>query len=132
MDSDPNAHTELHDLLYSELGQWMAPQNLTWEATLNDFWAIDKRLIVTYNDPAGNSVSFLWQAIAHQWGNVNTVDNLHTYLQSVMNNAAQGNLEIAWSAMAELTPSTGDVVTDDLNGLRGAADLVNRKTNNPS
>ncbi len=129
MDRNPNAHQMLQQLLYDEFGPWMAPQSLTWNATLEDFWAIDKRLIVTYaNTEEQAGVPFLWKAIEHQWGNVNTVPDLETYLQSVMNEAEQGKLEIAWSSMAELTPTASDVITDSLDGLRGAADVVNRKT----
>lgn len=34
--------------------------------------------------------------------------------------------QAAWSAMAELTPTAWDVITDELGGLRKMADSVNR------
>lgn len=126
LDQEPGAHQELQDLLYQEFGQWMAPADMTWEATLNDFWSSGKRLIVTYNDPNQVGAPYFWPAVKHQWGNVNTVQDLESYLTGVMENAAQGQLEFAWSAMSELTPNSLDVMTDRLDGLRNAADLVNR------
>ena len=126
LDLEVGAHQELQYLLYQEFAEWMAPKNLTWEAVLDDFWSIGKRLIVTYNDPNRIGVSFLWPAIQHQWGNVNTVGDLEDYLSVVMKKADQPGFKDPWSCMAELTPSTTDVLTGRLDGLRNAADLVNR------
>jgi hypothetical protein len=137
LDQEPGAHQELQDLLYQEFSQWMAPANMTWEATLNDFWSSGKRLIVTYNDPNHVGAPYFWPAVKHQWGDVNTVEDLESYLTGVMEDAAQGQFELAcrgipiancrpWSAMSELTPNSLDVMTDRLDGLRNAADLVNR------
>jgi hypothetical protein len=122
-----DSHQELQALLYNEFSPWMAPQNLTWNVTLGQLWAMNKRLIVTYSDEANqDGVPYLWPAVKHQWGNVNQIEELQIYLQGVMDTASQGSLEFAWSAMAELTPSTSDVITDSLGGLRNAADAVNR------
>ena len=127
MGDEPDSHQELQTLLYNEFSPWMAPQNLTWDVTLGQLWALNKRLIVTYNDEANQvGVPYLWSAVQHQWGNVNKVGELQIYLQGVMDTASQGSLEFPWSAMAELTPSTSDVITDSLGGLRNAADAVNR------
>lgn len=119
------AHQQLYQLLNDEFGPWMAPNNFSWNATLDDFWSTGKRLIVTYNDEE-NQMDFplLWPAVEHQWGNVNTVEDLETYLTGVMEEAAE--FTFPWSSMAELTPNSADVMTDRLDGLRGAADLVNR------
>ena len=81
---------------------------------------------MTYNDTNQVGAPYFWPAVRHQWGNVNTVEDLESYLSGVMENATQGQLEFAWSAMSELTPNTVDVMTDRLDGLRNAADLVNR------
>lgn len=126
LDQEPGVRQELQNLLYAEFGEWMAPTNLTWEATLNDFWSTGKRLVVSCNETNILGTPYFWPAIWHQWGNVNTVENLETYLTGVMERAADAQLETAWSAMAELTPNTLDVTTDRLGGLRNAADLVNR------
>lgn len=126
LDEEVGAHQELHQLLYDEFGPWMAPNRLTWDATLDDFWSTGKRLIVTYNDePNRIGISFLWPAVRHQWGNVNTVEDLETYLTNVMKQATLGPKN-PWSSMAELTPNSVDVMTDRLDGLRNAADIVNR------
>ncbi|XP_032780969.2 PI-PLC X domain-containing protein 1 isoform X2 [Daphnia magna] len=126
LDQEVGVRQELQNLLYEEFGEWMAPSNLTWEATLNDFWSTGKRLVVTCNETNILGTPYFWPAIWHQWGNVNTVEDLETYLTGVMERAADGQLETAWSAMAELTPNSIDVTTDRLGGLRNAADLVNR------
>ena len=125
MDQESEAHDELHELLFQEFGEWMAPAELDWNATLDDFWTMDKRLIVTYNENV-TLTPYLWDAVRHKWGNVQSLDDLETYLESVMVNATAGEFQFPWSAMAELTPSSGDVLVDRFNGLRGAADIVNR------
>lgn len=127
MDEAPDSHEALQTLLYNEFSLWMAPSNLTWEVTLGQLWAMNKRLIVTYSDASQVGVPYLWTPVQHQWGNVNTVGALQSYLQGVMDSAAAGKLDFPWSSMAELTPTTSDVITDSLGGLRNAAEAVNRK-----
>ena len=124
--SNSSAHEELSTFLLQEFGEWLAPADLTWEATLDDFWSTDKRLIVTYNDNYQSSIPYLWPAVQHQLGNVNDDVSLEIYLESIMDKAANGLLPFAWSSMAELTPTPADVLQDSLGGLRNAADLVNR------
>lgn len=124
---DASVHRELQQFLQNQFGQWMAPRNLTWNATLADFWAANKQLIVTYHESyfaSGNPL--LWTAVEHQWGDVDKINLLEKYLQSVMDRAKQGLLSFAWSAMAELTATAQDVALDKLHGLRNMADTVNR------
>lgn len=127
-DGQPQAvHDELQQLLLEQLAPWMAPKSLGWNVTLDQLWSIDRRLIVTYNDDAGRDNPFLWPAVRHEWGDVQSLDDLETWLESVMERAAQGLMPAhPWSAQAELTPDAGDVLVDRFGGLRGAADIVNR------
>lgn len=132
MDAEPDTrrtHKELQQLLIAEFGDYMAPQNLTWEASLSDFWSTGKRLIVTYKSLHEANSPLLWPAVQHQWGNVQTLDDLEVYLESVMAKAAHDMLRFAWSSMVELTPTAEDVAVDRFDGLRNAADTVNRDYN---
>lgn len=119
-------HRELQKLLVDEFGDYMAPQNLTWDATLAEFWFTGKRLVVTYKDLAEADNPLFWPAVQHQWGNVQTLGDLEVYLEGVMVNASSSLLRFPWSAMVELTPTAEDVAVDRFDGLRNAADVVNR------
>lgn len=65
--------------------------------------------------------SFLWPAVQQKWGNVRTLPDLYVYLSGIVERPPSA----AWSAMAELTPSTLDVILDRLKGLRVMAESVN-------
>ncbi|XP_065564002.1 PI-PLC X domain-containing protein 1-like [Artemia franciscana] len=136
-DKYPEANEELKAFLKEEFNGYMLPRNLTWEATFNDLWLYrdEQRMadkggvIVTYNNDYLGDDSMLWEAVNHKWGNTNQVDDLKIFLDAVMEQSSQGLFNYAWSAMSQLTPTTVDIIGDTLNGLRGAADLVNRNVN---
>ena len=59
-----------------------------------------------------------------EWGDKRSVDDLYRYLSDV--NERRSNFPYFWAAMAELTPSTFDVILRPNDGLRKLADLSNR------
>jgi hypothetical protein len=71
--------------LEEEFGDIAAPSSLTWNVTLGDIWSINRRLLLTYNNDAMVERSdILWPAVSQQWGNVQTLDDLYTYLSGVV------------------------------------------------
>ena len=57
-----------------------------------------------------------------EWGDKRTVEDLHTYLGYI--DRKRKNFNYFWAAMAELTPSTFDVLFRPGDGLRKLADQV--------
>lgn len=119
-----SVHQLLVDFLKVEIGDLLAPPSLTWRASLSDIWASGKRVILAYNDATTVAANgdILWSAVSQKWGDVQTLEDLHSYLEGLYLNVPSG----AWSAMAELTPTSLDVILDRMGGLRRMADLVNR------
>ncbi|XP_069686377.1 PI-PLC X domain-containing protein 1-like isoform X2 [Periplaneta americana] len=117
-------HTKLVEYLKEEIGEFAASPSLTWNARTGDIWSSGKRLIVSYNNNDAVAQSdMLWPAVSQQWGNVQTLEDLYSYLSQVMASPPGSK---AWSAMVELTPTTMQVITDELGGLRRMAAMVNQ------
>lgn len=118
-------HDTLIEYLLQELGPFIAPPNLTWHANLNDFWALNKTLILAYNNK--NMVvkysNILWPPVNQKWGNAQEPSKLESFLSMVFNSPP----EAPWSAQAELTATGADIVSDRLKGLRHMAAAVNNK-----
>lgn len=79
-------HEKLLEYLEREFGDIAALSSLTWNAQLGEIWSTKRRLLLTYNNNQMVERSdILWPAVAHQWGNVQTLDDLYTYLSGVVN-----------------------------------------------
>jgi hypothetical protein len=79
-------HEKLLEYLEQEFRNIAAPSSLTWNAQLGDIWSTKRRLLLTYNNKEMVERSdILWTAVAHQWGDVQTLDDLYTYLSGVVN-----------------------------------------------
>jgi hypothetical protein len=79
-------HEKLLQYLEQEFGNIAAPSSLTWDAKLGEIWSTNRRLLLTYNNnQMVKGSDILWPAVAHQWGNVQTLDDLYTYLSGVVN-----------------------------------------------
>lgn len=119
---DLTVHQLFVQFLEEELGDYTTPPALGWDTTLDAIWRTGRRLIIGYDHVEMVSQStFLWPAVQQRWGNVRTLPDLYVYLSGVIERPPQA----AWSAMAELTPSTLDVILDRLKGLRAMAESVN-------
>uniref|UniRef100_T1JAK6 Reelin domain-containing protein n=1 Tax=Strigamia maritima TaxID=126957 RepID=T1JAK6_STRMM len=115
-------HRELITLIMRELEPHMLPRSAGSEATLADMWAMNKRLLVAYNEPSFLENSLLWPGIPQRWGDKNDAASLNSYLQEVMRLPTAG----LWAVMAELTPTTADIIGNPRGSLRVLADKVNR------
>jgi hypothetical protein len=79
-------HEKFLEYLEQEFGNIAAPSSLTWNAKLGDIWSINRRLLLTYNNnQMVEKNDILWPAVAHQWGDVQTLDDLYIYLSGVVN-----------------------------------------------
>lgn len=78
-------HDTLVEYLVNELNPFIAPPNLTWDAKLSDFWAINKTLILAYNnkDVQAKHSNVLWAPVTQMWGNKQDIGKLHQYLSNV-------------------------------------------------
>lgn len=118
-------HEDLIDLLQAELGHYMIPVNFTSWANLNTLWSTGKRLYVGHADENSRKQnSFLFPAIKHLWGDVDTKVTLKNYLNQTICRQRNGRLT---SAMAQLTPTTTGAILNLYGGLRKMADNVNRE-----
>ncbi|XP_065341458.1 PI-PLC X domain-containing protein 1-like [Cloeon dipterum] len=117
-------HEKLIAYLQQEFSQYIIPRGSEgWSSRISDLRASGGgKLIISYdNYNMYSKYDWLWNRVEHKWGNVRTLEDLYSYLSEV--SAPTNN---AWSAMAELTPTAWDVITDELGGLRKMADSVNR------
>ncbi|KZS17294.1 PI-PLC X domain-containing protein 1 [Daphnia magna] len=118
-------HAQLVQLLLDKFGDFMVPSSYGSMASLNDLWAINRTLIVVYADDwTRSSHPFLWPSIPQEWGDKRNVDDLHKYLSGI--DKKRYDSDYFWAAMAELTPSTMDVLFRPNDGLRKLADNVAR------
>uniref|UniRef100_A0A8D8M707 PI-PLC X domain-containing protein 1 n=1 Tax=Cacopsylla melanoneura TaxID=428564 RepID=A0A8D8M707_9HEMI len=116
-------HETLIDYLLQELGPFIAPPQLTWNARLQDFWNLNKTLILAYNNRKMLSKysHILWPPVHQKWGNAQELSKLKEYMRNVFANPPIG----PWSAQAELTATGRKIITDKLRGLRQMAASIN-------
>ncbi|XP_046652432.1 PI-PLC X domain-containing protein 1-like isoform X1 [Daphnia pulicaria] len=118
-------HDRLVKLLSDKLSDYMVPSSFGPMTTMNDLWAINRTLIIVYADDwTRSSHPFLWPSIPQEWGDKRNVDDLYRYLSVI--DHKRFDSDYFWAAMAELTPSTMDVLFRPNDGLRKLADNVAR------
>ncbi|XP_034951432.1 PI-PLC X domain-containing protein 1-like [Chelonus insularis] len=125
------AHNELLNYLEREFhGYYLERPINVWRTTLEDIWSTGKRLIISYDYASIVSSSLsVWPQVEQQWGNVRTLDDLYTHLNGIETKAGEENsytsrLGKPRAAMAQLTPTTFDVIFNRLGGLRLMAENV--------
>lgn len=120
-------HRKLVNFVKSVLGDHIADPQLTWQATLKDIWQRKQTIIVSYDnyEVVDEYPSILFQAIEQRWGNVQNLDSLERFLRR-KNQLFANLISRPFADMAELTPDTWGVLTDQYGGLRLLADRVNR------
>ncbi|XP_063977865.1 PI-PLC X domain-containing protein 1-like [Diachasmimorpha longicaudata] len=125
------AHNQLVDYLEKQFADYFMrrPTGL-WKTSLGEIWASRKRLIIGYDY---NSIvtkrTSVWPQVAQQWGNVQTIDALYRHLNKIERLASEDTLTSnpqsqPRAAMAQLTPTTVDVIFNRLGGLRKMAENV--------
>lgn len=117
----PEQHRELLTFLLQELEPFLLPRAAGNDVTLNDIWGTNRRVLLSYNDPTFLQNDLLWSGIPQRWGDKNDVGALKGYLDNTMRIS---NPQL-WAAMAELTPTTGDIISNPTGSLRNLADKVN-------
>jgi len=118
-DDQAARHAELVEYLDTELGEFMAPDWLgrNRRATLNDLWALNRTLIVTYqSDITENQHERLWPEVIHAWGNTKDPSRLFRFLNRMM--GQKRSATYLWVAMTHLTPSPMDVIWNLSGGIR--------------
>ncbi|CAG7827403.1 unnamed protein product [Allacma fusca] len=122
-----NIHEKLYEFVVENLGDVLAPKSLTIDVTLNQLLDAKKYVILTYNDDFHPKRNLLWSPLQHAWGDKNIVQNLLDYLPTAISQYGCSNR--FWSAMAELTPGSNDIITRPNYGLRNMASDVNKPLN---
>ena len=114
---DATAHTALLEQIRQTLGRRLAPDTLGASATLPDFWASDRNIVLIYSDPAvADADADLWPAgtIYQPWPNVQTVEPLleanRRYLQ--LRDPAR-----IWGLSGTVTPDARTIVKGLLFGV---------------
>nr|CAD7446438.1 unnamed protein product [Timema bartmani] len=121
---DIRVHQKLLSYLRQQLGDLATPTTLSWDSTLREVWGSGRRLVLSYNKKeVVDGSDILWPAVAHKWGNVDSLDDLYDYLVGVVTSPPT---DTSWSAMAELTANALKIALDSLGGLRKMAHSVNR------
>ncbi|KAI5699593.1 hypothetical protein M8J75_005578 [Diaphorina citri] len=118
-------HAILVEYLKQELEPYIAPANLTWNAKLQDFWRINRTLIIAYNheETQDQYSDILWLPVNQRWANAQDLYALKHYMEVEFTHPPWG----PWAAMTELTATGMDIFTDDMKGLRTMASSVNKE-----
>ncbi|XP_043466499.1 PI-PLC X domain-containing protein 1-like [Leptopilina heterotoma] len=126
---DPRAHEKLIHFLKNEFKDYIIPY-VGWYQSLNAIWSQEKKknLIIGYDDSRYIFKHlFLWPSVTHQWGNVQSVDDLYKYLQRIEEQALSLTRTIPRSAMAQMTPNTKYIFNNLFGGIRRMAEVTNPK-----
>jgi hypothetical protein len=76
-------HAILVEYLKQELEPYIAPANLTWNAKLQDFWRINRTLIIAYNheETQDQYSDILWLPVNQRWANAQDLYALKHYME---------------------------------------------------
>ncbi|KAK0162935.1 hypothetical protein PV327_006662 [Microctonus hyperodae] len=126
-------HHHLIDYLEREFADYLLQRPVhVWKTTLDEIWSTGKRLIIGYdNSSIVLTRTSVWPYVEQQWGDVRTIGNLYKHLNKIEMHAATEDHSYSANqfskpraAMAELTPTFFDVISNWLGGLRKMADRV--------
>ncbi|XP_050587359.1 PI-PLC X domain-containing protein 1-like [Bombus affinis] len=123
-------HHALATYLEDEFRDYYLPNNYGWGTTLNEIWSSGKRLIIGYeNMRIVNSHSSMWPYVLHQWGNVQSTEQLFRYLDKIETSDGDSATRPR-SAMAEMTADLTYILFNGLTSLRDMAHKVNLNVTN--
>jgi hypothetical protein len=117
-----DVHQSFITYLTDQLGSYMLPLDAGYDVTPNQMWNLNKRVLVAYADDSYTLSDLLWPAIPQEWANT---DNLAD-LQQFLNGYDRVSMNYIWAGMAELTPSTLDIIFNPTGSLRILANSSNR------
>lgn len=132
--NDNTIHHKLVHLLETELGELMMPRPREpfpgdeWKVTMRDIWQGGRRLIVGYDrDDILGSSNKLWLPVNQRWGNVQTPEELSTYVSTVVEGENRHGRSVRpWAIMAQLTLNAQQLARHPTRPLRNWAHLINR------
>ncbi len=107
---DAASNAVLVSKMEDAFGSRMAPSALGTSATLQDLWAMDKNVIVVYNDSstvAGNPDLWPDDTIFRPWWNVPSMDQLYVANETNLEDRPSGTI---WGLFGEATPDTTNIV----------------------
>ncbi len=107
----PEAHAEVVGKMQAAFGDRMAPRSVGTSATLSDLWAIDKNVIVVYNNSTVVAADpNLWpdDTLWRPWPNYQSVQRL---LGANEQNLADRPAGSIWGMFGEPTPNTTSIAT---------------------
>jgi len=107
----PDTHAEVVEQMDAAFGSRMVPRELGTSATLGDLWAIDKNVIVVYNNAAVVAADVnLWpdDTLYRPWPNVQSVPALLDANETNLNNRPTAAI---WGMFGEPTPSFTNYIT---------------------
>ncbi|XP_063930654.1 PI-PLC X domain-containing protein 1-like isoform X2 [Zophobas morio] len=122
-------HNEVVRMIQSVFGDLIYPfyrMTHTRGPKLKEFWLTKQRVVIAHrNKEMSRVATFLWPSVARDWGDVQKVQDLETYVKYVSESAAPGNpMRVL---MAELTPSYVSVLKHVTRNLKDLAVMVNRE-----
>lgn len=106
--ADSNA--VLVSMMEDAFGSRMVPRSVGTSATLEDLWAIDKNVVVIYDDDAvaARNPSLWWSGTVYQpWWNVQTMDDVYRQDQSGLAGRPPGAI---WGLSGGATPDASNIV----------------------
>ena len=107
---DADANAALVSMMEDAFGSRMVPRSIGTSASLADIWAIDKNVIVIYEDDgvvAGNPDLWASGSIYQPWWNVQTMDDLYLQNQAGLASRPPGSI---WGLTGEATPDSSNIV----------------------
>ncbi|CAB4067801.1 unnamed protein product [Lepeophtheirus salmonis] len=121
-------HSELVRFLTRELGEFMAPDWIGRNVSMNDLWRINRTLILTYaHYPSSAYNNIIWSEVPQSWADEGSVLPLKKFLKREMNKNSKATY--FWAAMTHLTTSPIDIVLNLNGGLRELSDKIARQVN---
>ncbi|XP_027845751.2 uncharacterized protein LOC114126072 isoform X3 [Aphis gossypii] len=122
---NPSEHLELYRFVTSYLGKHMA--KMGWNKSLKDLQTDGHRVIVTYNYlPMTQNANHenLWTPVLRYWPNAQKLTTFEDYVRVYINEREQEK-RVVTVLMAELTPTTLDVIFNRSYGLRHMSSIIN-------
>ena len=117
-------HLGLIKLIEDEIGHLMIPNSFSYQTTLNEFWAMNRNIILIYGNSDYLNQEHLWKSFPSRWSNTQSIEALESYMIQVLE--VDDPISPPWHLSGQLTPLADDVILDKLDGLRAMADAVNR------
>lgn len=107
---DLHSNAALVSMMEDAFGSRMVPRSVGTSSSLADIWAIDRNVIVIYDDDgvvAGNPNLWNDDTIYQPWWNVQTMDDLYLQNQAGLAGRPPGAI---WGLTGEPTPDTSNIV----------------------